>query len=298
MKAYVKTIAALCLCLYLGVQARAQEPVEYHNYINCEKELLQALKDGGFLSTFTSMRALQRQAAAVQESAPTRAHLLKAGKKKMDGEKLVKERTPSVLMMCKYSPTLQRPEEVTVGATAFVLSQDGVCVTNYHVLQPVISQKSKLRAADSITFAATKDGKVYAITEILAYNKAGDIAIFKIDPRGDKLKPVPIGYDLGQGAPIQALTHPIWHLYYYSKGVVARTVCSDSNDPFTRRTETTADYAKGSSGGPLFDKYGNLAAMVSTTQSIYYVEQPQTSLQMVVKSVIPVSSILRLVEDK
>lgn len=294
-----KTVLWVCFSLlFLSFSHAQKQPVVYHHYVTSEKDMLRSLHEGGGISSFPSMRALQQQAAGVEESTVTKARLQKPGKKAMSGEQMVAERSESVLLMCRYTPPTQHPEAVEIGATGYVLGEDGVCATNYHVLQPIISQKHKLTPADSLYFVGTQSGKIYPIVEILSYNKAADIALFRIDTGGEKLKPIPVGSDLAAGASIHALTHPLWHPFYYSKGVVARTIRTDAGDPFSNRTDITADYAKGSSGGPLFDDCGNLVAMVSTTQSIYYVEQPQTSLQMVVKSAIPVSSILRLIEGR
>lgn len=293
----VKLVVGVCFCLFSSAHAQ-QQPIVYKDYVNTEKELLRSLKEGGGVSSFTPMRALQKGMAGVEENTPVEAKLLKAGKKPMSGEWIVEERGESVLLMCRYVPSAQHSDAVEIGATGIVLTENGLCATNYHVLQPIISQKHKLTPSDSIYFVATQSGKVYGITKVLTYNKAADMAIFQVDTKGEKLKAVPIGEDLRVGATIHALTHPLWHLFYYSKGVVARTLCTDPKDPFTNRTDITADYAKGSSGGPLFDDCGNLVGMVSTTQSIYYVEQPQTSLQMVVKSIIPVSSFKRLITGK
>jgi len=62
----------------------------------------------------------------------------------------------------------------------------------------------------------------------------------------------------------------------------------------------TADFAKGSSGGPLLDACGNVAGMVASTTSIYYgTEKGQKdNLQMVLKHCVPAASILKLIEPQ
>lgn len=286
----------LCISLIFSAVGTSWGQVVFKDYNNYERAILLSLKRDSLMSSFPSMRLLKQRTSQIKENSTVHMAHLKPGKNKLSGPELMDIRSKAVLLICRYSPTLVQPESVKTGATAMVLSEDGICATNYHVLQPLISLHNALTPLDSIMFVATQEKKYYAITEILSYNVEGDLAFFKIDTRGDKLMPIPLGDDLPEGSNIHAITHPEWHMYYYSRGVVARNVCSNIQNPFTNRVEVTADYAKGSSGGPLFDDYGNLVGMVSTTQSIYYVDYPQTSLQMVVKSIIPVSSIKRLIK--
>jgi S1-C subfamily serine protease len=58
----------------------------------------------------------------------------------------------------------------------------------------------------------------------------------------------------------------------------------------------TADYAKGSSGGPVLNARGEVVGMVSSTNSIYYTREKgqNQNLQMVIKSCVPVGAISKL----
>ena len=145
-------------------------------------------------------------------------------------------------------------------------------------------------------FVATEEGRVYPISEILSFNKAADMAFFKIDTRGDVLTPMPLGNDLPAGTGVHLLSHPEGYPYAYTNGVVMRTTTSDAKDPFARRMELTVDYAKGSSGGLIMDDCGNMVAMVSCIRAIFYSNQPPYSQQMNVKLTIPVSSFRRLIQ--
>ena len=59
----------------------------------------------------------------------------------------------------------------------------------------------------------------------------------------------------------------------------------------------TADYARGSSGAPVLNGQGQVVAVVSSTESIYYTEdgQRQRDFQMVFRTCIPTSNLLRMV---
>ena len=167
-------------------------------------------------------------------------------------------------------------------------------ITFLEMLEP----SARLNPADSVMFVATEEGKVYPITEILSFSKSGDMAIFKIDTRGDILTPMPLGDDLPAGCNVHVLSHPEGYPYAYTNGVVFRTVTLNPKDIFARRMEITADYAKGASGGPIMDDCGNMVAMVSSIRAIFYSNQPPYSQQMNVKLTIPVSSLRMLMQGK
>lgn len=211
---------------------------------------------------------------------------------------MIEKRRGSVLTVNKYHRAMRHPEGVKGWATAVVLSEDGICVSNYHVFWEFLDPTAKLNPQDSIMFVATEEGRVYPITEILSFNKSADMSFFKIDTRGDVLTPMPLGNDLPAGTSVHLLSHPEGYPYAYTNGVVMRTITSDAKDPFARRMELTVDYAKGSSGGPIMDDCGNMVSMVSSICTIFYSNQPPYNQQMNVKLTIPVSSFRRLIQNK
>ena len=271
----------------------AQEVV-YRDYTRQEAALLDSLKKEGVLPLFKGMRALRQQARGVKESTPVNIVPRRAGKREMTPENIIKERRASVLTVNKYQGVTTRPDMVYGWATAVVLTADGVCVTNFHVFWELLEPAAKLNPADSVIFMATEDGRAYPVTEILSFNKAADMAFFKIDTRGDVLTPMPLGDDLPAGANVHLLSNPEGYPYAYTHGRVSRTIALNPGDPFSRRMEMTADFAKGSSGGPIMDDRGNMVSMVSSIRAIYFSNQPPYNLQMNVKLTIPVSSFKRL----
>ena len=263
-----------------------------------EADLLDSLKRDEVKTLFRGVHVLRQQAQQVKESTPVRLESQRVEKKKLSPQDMIEKRRGSVLTVNKYHRAMMHPEGVTGWATAVVLSNDGICVSNYHVFWEFLDSTAKLNPRDSIMFVATEEGRVYPITEILSFNKAADVTFFKIDTRGDMLTPIPLGNDLPAGTGVHLLSHPEGYPYAYTNGVVMRTTISDAKDPFARRMELTVDYAKGSSGGPIMDDCGNMVAMVSSIRAIFYSNQPPYSQQMNVKLTIPVSSLRMLMQGK
>lgn len=297
MMDYCKLLCILLLTVISGPFsgfAEKQKKVVYRDYTRRGEVLLDSLKKDGRLASFKGMHAMKREVAGVKANTPVHVECRKAGKKRLDPGKIIEQRRASVLTVNKFLRATTQPECVTEWATAVVLSEDGICVSNYHVFWELLDSTARLNARDSVMFVATEGGVVYPITEILSYSRTGDFAFFRIDTRGDALTPMPLGDDLPVGADVYLLSNPEGYLYTYTCGVVSRTITLDPNDPFANRMEMTANFAKGSSGGPIMDKRGNMVAMVSCIRAIYYSMQPPYYLQMNVKQTIPVSSFKRL----
>ena len=175
-------------------------------------------------------------------------------------------------------------------ATAWILTSDGVMVTNYHVF----------RGKDVSGFGIrTRDGKVAPVVEILAANERDDVAIFRV--KGSGFKPLAIGPDARVGDAIHIIAHPDRRFYTYTVGNVSRYYKKRvrSRVPATSMA-VTAEFARGSSGGPVMDVFGNVVGMVASTQSLYYPSKdkkdPKGNFQMVIRNCVPVSAIRALVE--
>lgn len=172
-------------------------------------------------------------------------------------------------------------------ATAWCLTADGVMVTNAHVFE---------KPAGESWGVCGVDGKVYRVTGILARNKVADVALFQVDAKG--LTPLALADDAPVGAPVDIISHPEGRHFFRSSGEVARY----SKAPRRQGTESstwmsvTAEYAKGSSGGPVMTPDGRVVGMVSNTQSISYGPpgkngEPTGPHQMVIRNCVPVSAL-------
>jgi S1-C subfamily serine protease len=173
-------------------------------------------------------------------------------------------------------------------ASAFVIGQDGIIVTNHHVLA---------KDEGEILGAMDNAGTIYAVEKVLAANQQDDLAILKL--RDAKLIPMSLAKPANVGSDVWVISHPNRKLYTMTKGMVSRYHMILNNErKLGRRMAITADYAKGSSGAPVFNRKGQVVGVVSSTSSIYYsVENgKKENLQMVVKNCIPVESIHELIQ--
>jgi S1-C subfamily serine protease len=175
-------------------------------------------------------------------------------------------------------------------ASAWALTRDGVMASNYHVFE---------KAKGAAMGVCDREGKTYPILEILAADKAADVAIFRV--KADDLVPLAIGTPAGIGSEVRVISHPDRRFFTQTSGEVSRyhRQPARTDQPATVWMNITADYAKGSSGGPVIDEAGKVVGMVSSTQSIYYESnngQPKGALQMVVKNCVPAAAIRALIK--
>ena len=202
--------------------------------------------------------------------------------------KLYDQVSKSVLVMGRLYNCGKCSKWHTSMASAFVIGQDGIIVTNYHVLE---------KEDGEILGAMDAEGTVYGVEKVLAANREDDLVILKL--RDAKLIPMSLGKPANVGSDVWVISHPNRKLYMMTKGMVSRyNIILDKNRKPGRRMSITADYAKGSSGAPVFNRKGQVVGVVSSTNSIYYniVNGKKENLQMVVKNCIPVESIHRLIK--
>jgi serine protease Do len=176
-------------------------------------------------------------------------------------------------------------------ASAWALTADGLMVTNHHVFA---------KAKGGAMGVCGADGKTHRIIEVVAADEANDIAIFRVDAKD--LKPLPIGPDAKVGSSVEVVSHPERRFFTHTFGKVSRyhQLPGKADKPKRVMMSITADYAKGSSGGPVLDAEGRVIGMVASTQSIYYESSARDKLkgplQMVVKNCVPVSAISAMLD--
>ncbi|MCH1439392.1 MAG: serine protease [Rubripirellula sp.] len=181
---------------------------------------------------------------------------------------------------------------IVPAATGFFISDDGIIATNRHVFNK----------SDEFMFAMTSDYVVHPIKEVLGANAANDLAFCRID--SSEYKGLALRQNIPVGSDISLISHPSGRFYTYSHGVVTRRYVrppqrgpskteesdGDQRNPVkvpTRWITISAEFGKGSSGGPVFDRLGNVVGMATSTNSLRVGKKTDTVSQMVFRDCVP-----------
>ena len=168
-------------------------------------------------------------------------------------------------------------------AGGFFVSESGAIVTSLHVL----------REKDSRGFVALlRDGRVFPVLEALAADPVEDLVVLQLEvPEGGKVIALPLASEPApMGGNVAVMSHPEEHFYVLTTGVVGRHTIWREEKGDAHFMTINADFAKGSSGCPVFDERGVVVGIVNNTESIYYDDdgkRRQVDLQMVVKNATP-----------
>ncbi|WP_372364623.1 serine protease [Candidatus Uabimicrobium sp. HlEnr_7] len=201
--------------------------------------------------------------------------------KKMKASEVYKNYKESVVIICGRYLCDNCDRWHISTSSGFILSKSGACVTSYHVI-------ADLGIESFIVMTANK--KCYDISRVLAADKDNDFAIVQLKGKNFPT-PIPLGKPV-IGNNIYVISHPQSRYYSMTSGIVSRFFTPEKRKTQTPYVTITADYATGSSGGPVFDEYGNVIGIVSYTQSAY---TGKNDLQMVFKNITNAVAIRRVI---
>jgi S1-C subfamily serine protease len=143
------------------------------------------------------------------------------------------------------------------------------------------------------------NGRTYAVKSILTSSKENDLAILQLETNGDILPALPLAEGAKVGEKVFVLGHPKGMHYFFSQGNVMDKYLEEAGEPnkrfFREMVVISADYATGSSGGPVMNEYGDVVATVSNTHPLIHSEM-NPGLQMVLKNTVPVKSLHKLIK--
>ena len=142
----------------------------------------------------------------------------------------------------------KKGEEKSLG-TGFVIGSDGRIVTNFHVIDEAYSIQVKL------------GNMTYTVDKILAYSEDIDLAVLKIP--AENLPTLETSTELqAGGATIYALGSSEGYTLSFSSGTVASPERTFDNVKYIQHN---AAISHGNSGGPLFNVYGQVIGVNTST---------------------------------
>ncbi len=158
---------------------------------------------------------------------------------RMSTKEIVDRTKPAIVRI-----TSQLGDQVGVG-TGFIVSSDGHIATNLHVIAGSSSVKVKLL-----------DGSEHQVTRVIAADYKRDLAIIAIEATGLPTLRIGNSDEVNAGDRVIAIGNPLGFLdYTVSDGLISSIRPLDEN---VTLLQISAPISQGSSGGPLFNPYGEV----------------------------------------
>jgi serine protease Do len=176
---------------------------------------------------------------------------------KLDEKEIVNKTTAATLIV-NMAYTQEGVDGIqTNPTTAYVINENGIGVTNYHVFK---EYAEKPYASISMM---TAEGKTCPVTKVLSCSESDDLVVFQIDTKGEKLSALPLGNSAANGTAIYVMSHPMQNFFRFTSGVIAGNTKATLAGQPCDIMKITADFNVGSSGGPIVDGFGNVVGTVS-----------------------------------
>ncbi len=169
----------------------------------------------------------------------------------VDAAEIVRRRRDSVVVVGHLMPNGE-----VVHAAGVIVDPQGIVATAYHVID---KEQAVARGV------MTADGRTFPIEEILAADRAADVALVRV--AGDRLVAAPLSDGDPEGSPLVILSHPGGEFYSATQGHLRRYHASLLYGTAVLQMAVTADFVDGASGGPVFNLRGELAGLVSFRRS-------------------------------
>jgi Trypsin-like peptidase domain len=141
-------------------------------------------------------------------------------------------------------------DEPIARGTGFLARPDGVIVTNYHVIQ-----------TGNVAMVKFADGTILPVDGVLAADKVRDLAIIKI--HGKSFRTLTFGNSDGiqVGEEVVAIGNPLGLELTVSNGILSGIRTDEKEGG--KFLQITAPISHGSSGGPLFNMFGEVVGINS-----------------------------------
>jgi 2-alkenal reductase len=209
---------------------------------------------------------LQETAPAVEASAP-RVRLLLRGA--FDPAGIYAGRSAGVVTI--FSVFGSGGSTTASQGSGFVVSPDGVILTNSHVITTAGEGDAAARPAGSVYVEFRDRDRVAA--RIVGWDVFDDVGVIRVDPKAHVLAPLPLGDSsrIVVGEPVAAIGSPFGNENSLAVGVVSATERSieslTSQYNLVDAIQVDAPINHGNSGGPLFDARGRVIGINAQIRS-------------------------------
>lgn len=163
----------------------------------------------------------------------------------MSATEIASKCTPAVF----YLELLSKTGTVIRSGSGFFISSSGLAVTNYHVIENMVSAR-----------ITTKDGKTYDVAGIYDYSKANDLALIQINGSGFPYLDMGDSSAIQTGASIYAVGYPGGIAQTFTQGSVTNTSYLLDGVNYIL---IDASISAGSSGGALLNTRGQVIGVTS-----------------------------------
>ena len=137
--------------------------------------------------------------------------------------------------------------------TGFVISKDGLVVTNLHVVGEARPIAVELQ-----------DGRRPKVTEVVGWSRKDDLIVFRIDVLDVPPLTMGPGDKMAQGTAVVAMGNPLGLRYSVVSGVVSEVRDVEGQELI----QLAMPVEKGNSGGPLVDAEGRLRGIVNMKSAV------------------------------
>jgi 2-alkenal reductase len=184
---------------------------------------------------------------------------------------IYRTRAAGVVTVVSYfdAPTL--PDARAGQGSGFVVSGDGLVLTNAHVITTAGQSGDKTTTARTVFVEFADGDRVTA--KVVGADLFDDVGVLRIDPKDHALDPVPLGESsrVVVGQPVAAIGSPFGNADSLSVGVISairRSIPSlTSKYDLVDAIQTDAPINHGNSGGPLFDARGRVIGINAQIRS-------------------------------
>lgn len=214
---------------------------------------------------------VQETAPVIETSAPAPAQQRVAPLlgNRFDPAQIYAQRSPGVVTIYAFFGT-DRTTRAAQGS-GFVVSRDGVILTNSHVITTAGDGDGNVSPARRVYVEFQDRDRVAA--KVVGWDVFDDVGVLRVDPRSHRLAPVPLGDSsrVVVGEPVAAIGSPFGNENSLTVGVVSATRRSieslTSQYNLVDAIQVDAPINHGNSGGPLFDARGRVIGINAQIRS-------------------------------